>query len=127
MGKLAVRILKSPLAWAVAVATVVALVIAWHATAYHRGRLMAHADHARGHYEVKAHGYVDVSTFRYARLLHERYGVRANVFGGCGVDSTTAAYEEGYTEVSTRLLNRMHGKDIFAECAVLSRPSGAGD
>jgi hypothetical protein len=74
-----------------------------------------------GHYEVKAHGYVDWSTVRYAQLLAQRYGVGANIFGGCCVDATTAAYEEGYNAVSQRLLIQKHGKNIFRECNVLAR------
>jgi hypothetical protein len=88
--------------------------------------LMAHLDHARGHYEVKGHGYVDWSTIQYGRLLYERYGVGANIFGGCCVDSTTADYEEGYSHVSRRLLNWKYGKDIFRECSDLARRQAGG-
>ena len=116
------RLLGSRRTWFVAVMAVISFIVAWHVGAYRRSMLMAYLDHACGHYEVKTHGYVDESTFEYARLLYQKFGVKPNLFGGCCVDPTTADYEAGYNSVSERLLNEKHGKDIFAECGAAARP-----
>ena len=108
--------------WVGVVVVGIAFIVSLYLTTYHRGMIVAHLDHARGHYEVKAHGYVDGATFEYGRLLYRKYGVTPNIYGGCVVDATTSAYEAGYNSVSERLLIKKFGKNIFAECAAEARP-----
>src|SRR4051794_24024950 len=100
MASLPARLLRSWRAWATVLSGGLAGVLLWYLTPYPRGMLMARIDHALGHYEVKGHGCVDFSTVKYARLLHQKYGIGANIFGGCVVSEQTACYEDGYNSVS---------------------------
>jgi len=120
--------LKSRRAWFMTVLVVLALVLVWCLMPYQRGMLMAHINHARGHYEVKVIG---GSPFpeskaeefaKYAQLLQERYGVELNVVAGCVVTDELDQYVKGYNSASERLLRKKHGLDIFEECKKLVWP-----
>jgi hypothetical protein len=114
--------LKSRRSRVVAVAVVVALFVVWWAAAYPRGVLMAHLDHARGHYEVLSGGPPPPQwVSEYERLLEERYGVQVNWVAGCDVPMSLRWYIHGYNPTSRRLLEEKFGKDIFAECAAEAR------
>jgi hypothetical protein len=112
MARLPVRLLKSRPAWV----TAFALLVLWLLTAYPRGAVMAYADRARGHREVKVYGYPPRERAEYARLLRERYGVKLNAVAGCVVTEELTWYVRGYNAVSSRRLNEEYGRDIFAEC-----------
>jgi hypothetical protein len=120
------RLLKS----VVVVGTGLAVVLLWYLTPYHRGVLMGHIDHGRGHYELKLYGGPPPSpdlqekVTRYARLLEDRYGVELNPVTGCIVTWELVEYCNGYNATSRRLLIDRHGKDVFAECAVLAGLKG---
>jgi hypothetical protein len=108
-------------------------ILAWHLTAYHRGRLMGSLDHACGHFEVKVFGGPPLPPQElecysvYARLLKERYGVELNVIGGCVVSEAEGRYAEGYSDVSRSLLKKKYGRDIFAECWTLAQQHGQAE
>jgi hypothetical protein len=113
--------LKSRRSRVVTVAALVALPVVWWASTYPRGVLMAHLDHARGHYEVQTAGLPAPWEWDFARLLEERYGVQLNRVAGCNVPHSLRSYITGYNSVSVRLLEEKFGKDIFPECAAEAR------
>jgi len=80
--------------------------------------LMAHIDHAWGHFEIQTHGLL--FTFNGpeedGRLLRERYGVTVNHVAGCGASEPFVWYVKGYNQASRRLLYTKFGKDVFEEC-----------
>jgi hypothetical protein len=110
-------LLKSRWSRALAIAAVVALPVLWWATAYPRGVLMAHFDHARGRYEVQTYG-EGPPPWRgeYGRLLKERYGIRLNHVASRDVSPWVRAYADGYNSVSMSLLEEKYGEDVFREC-----------
>jgi uncharacterized protein (TIGR03067 family) len=113
-------LLKSRRAWAGFAGVGLLLVVAWYASAYPRGMLMAHLDHALGHHEMKVYGLPEPWEEEYAELLRQRYGVKWNFVAGCVVPEELARYANGYNAVSRRLLIEKHGKDIFAKCSALA-------
>jgi hypothetical protein len=114
------RLLRKPHGWLLAAFIGFALVFAWQVTAYPRGMLMAHIDHARGHYEQKS-CYPCPSRWEYRRLLKEKYGVAVTSVGSCCVSESVASYADGYNAVSTPLLIDRFGRDIFTECHTLAK------
>jgi uncharacterized protein (TIGR03067 family) len=109
-------LLKSRRAWAGFAVVGLLLVVGWYVSAYPRGMLMAHLDHALGHHEMKVYGLPEPWEEAYAELLRQRYGVKWNFVAGCVVPEELARYANGYNAVSRRLLIEKHGKDIFEEC-----------
>ena len=61
----------------------VACSMLWSWTAEIRGRLAAHLDIARGHYELLRCGLPPPWRPEYARLLHERYDIEFRPVAGC--------------------------------------------
>jgi hypothetical protein len=117
-------LLKSRRFWA----AMLAALVFWCLTPYHRGLLVGHIDHARGHYELKLYGGPPLTPpdeeklSRFARLLGDRYGVELKPVAGCVVSWGLQQYSDGYNDASRRLLLRKHGKDIFRECERLVWP-----
>jgi hypothetical protein len=113
MVPLLLRLLKSRRAWGVTIAVGLTSTVLWSLTAYPRGMLMAHVDHARGHFELKAYGLPPPWEGEYARLLEEGYGVELNPVAGCVVTEGLVWYVAGYNSVSQRLLIERYRSDIF--------------
>jgi hypothetical protein len=114
--------LKSRRSRVVAVTVGITMLVVWWASAYPRGVLMAHLDHARGHYQVLSFGlcsqpWDDECT----DLLWERYGVERNWVDGPWWLPWRWSYFSGYGSTSERLLEEKFGKDIFRECAAEAR------
>src|SRR5438105_4124653 len=110
---MAFRFFRPRQAWLVALAAIPVLAVGWYLTPYWRGVLMAHLDHARGHYEVKMRGGAplpppEAATYtEYARLLRVRYAVELNVVCGCVATENLVQYTEGYNSVSrSRLIEK---------------------
>jgi len=89
----------------------------WFPTAYPRGMLMAHLDHARSHDEVWGYGYPPPWSPTYHQLLQQKYGVVSRTAGGCSPFPPWEWYADGYNGVSGRLLIEKYHRDIFEECA----------
>jgi hypothetical protein len=104
---------------------VVAGLILWSVlssvTASDRGQLVAHYDISRGHYEVLGYGLPVPWRPEYARLLHERYGVKFRTVALCIVSTTLVAYVDSYNRVSAEAVNRRFGHDVFKECSEEAR------
>ncbi|HJZ97454.1 MAG TPA: hypothetical protein VKE70_13185 [Candidatus Solibacter sp.] len=69
-----------------ALLAVVALIgdyLIWEASAHVRGKLVAHADVARGHYEIQVLGLAPRWRSEYSRILRERYGIETREVAGC--------------------------------------------
>ncbi len=66
----------------------VACSMLWSWTAEIRGRLAAHLDIARGHYELLRCGLPPPWRPEYARLLHERYDIEFRPVAGCIVSQS---------------------------------------
>jgi hypothetical protein len=113
-------LLKSRRAWALAVVAVLLVYPMWYFTAYQRGMLMAHIDHARGHDEVQTYGLPVPLWTVYANLLKDRYDVDLHPVAGCVVDDQLVWYVGGYNSVSCRLIEQKHGRNIFQECQALA-------
>jgi hypothetical protein len=111
----------------IAVVGLVALAVGWWSSAYPRGMLMAWADHARGHYEIKTYGLPASWDGEFSRLARERYGVKVNHVAGCVVSENLVWYADGYNWVSESRLRARFGKDIFAECAADARAAAQRD
>lgn len=91
-----------------------ALFVLWFAAAYPRGVLMAHIDHARGHYDYLHMGSPVAWFFDASRLLADQYGVE--ISPAPGVMGWDVWYMEGYNSASRQLLTTQFGKDVIAEC-----------
>ena len=96
------------------------LVVSWYGGSYWRGMTMAYIDNTCGYYEIKVWGLPIFFDGGHESLLREKYGVEMDVVGDCSVFPTTEWYADGYNLVSSSLLLKKYGKDIFAECWVLA-------
>jgi hypothetical protein len=114
-------LLKSRRAWALAIVVLLLSYPVWYFTAYQRGMLMAHIDHARGHHEVQTYGLPELWDTVYANLLKDWYDVDMYPVAGCVVDDQLVRYVGGYNAVSCRLIEQEHGRDIFQECEALAK------
>jgi len=110
-----------------AVTIVVALVacsMLWTWTAVIRGRLAAHLDIARGHYELLGYGLPPPWRPEYARLLHERYDIGFRPVAGCIVSQSLVSYVGAYDDVSSADAIHKFGHDVFKESAAEARTNG---
>jgi hypothetical protein len=93
----------------------------WSATASARGEMVARYDISRGHNEVLGYGLPVPWRPEYARLLHERYGVKFRTVALCIVSTTLVAYVDSYNRVSAEAVKRRFGHDVFKECSEEAR------
>jgi hypothetical protein len=109
---------RSRRSWKLAGTAVVVMFVLWPLTGYYRGMLMAHVDHACGHYEIKTYGlhFFFDGPDEDGRPLKEQYGVKVNFVAGCGASEPFVWYVKGYNATSRRMLFEKHGKDVFQEC-----------
>lgn len=81
-----------------------------------RGKVAARIDLGIGSYKVLAIGLRAPWRNEYARLLHERYGIRVQTEAFCVVSHSLVAYITGYNTVSEASTIRKVGHDPFQEC-----------
>jgi hypothetical protein len=99
------------------IAVAVLIMMGWLWAAPVRGRLAAHYDVARGHYRELTYGLPVEWMPEYRELLKKRYGVDSIAVTGCTVSPGLISYVAGYNSVSTAVVNKRFGHDVFSECA----------
>jgi hypothetical protein len=100
---------------ALALGVLIAGFISGELSARIRGRLVAHADLARGHYEILSFGLPLCWRPDYTPRLRECYGIKERVVAGGVVSVPLVEYVDGYNEVSMDAANRKLGRDVFRE------------
>ena len=100
----------------------------WYWIAYPRGVSMAYIDHLCGHYQIRTN--TDLRPDRweeYERELSKKYGVKVGEIGDWRGVFLGEEFIAGYNSTSERLLIAKYRKNIFEECAELTkhRPGGA--
>jgi hypothetical protein len=89
--------------------------LAWDASAFLRGQIVARYDIARGHYRELTLGLPPPQRPTYANVIKERYGIELRAVAGCIVSPSLISYVDGYNSVSIAGANRKWGRDVFED------------
>ncbi len=100
--------------------------LAWNASAFVRGAMVAQYDIAHGHYRHLTYGLPIPWQPSYAQVLRQRYGIEMQAVAGCIVSRLLMAYVDGYNGVSTSAANRRWRRDVFKDSWKAAREIGAG-